>query len=457
MIWLTLLLACNNDKPIETDTSATNEPASEDQLECETDTDCNGAQICESNSCVDGDRNNSIEEAQALLWDDPTTGFLNPAGDEDFYSFTSSGGEYIRITTTHNFESGDTVVTLRSPTGQVVAWSDDYPTGSSISTFDSAVYALLVEAGDYVIEVEDANTYYGTGEDLGSPLYEYTLTLEEWSQHTDEPDSESDSSVDLSIENTNMWNAVGVNIQSEGDADYILINISADSSWLYIAGMADLGSSDLQTLVRLYDSEGTLLSEKEDVGPDGDLLYPQITPGDYLIEISDANGGGGDNHWGFFFIISRDKSTYETESEPNDNTGTATVLSLTETQTSSGSDYSYVQAFGTASGPNDIDWYSISNPYGADTYIVGCLNSNLQGSLLLPTFGLYDSAMNLIAEVDASSAADPNAAFDGLPTVSDPLYYLKVESPSDAQGVAAEWYQLTAYIATFEPDSYSCP
>ena len=455
-MWLLILWSCNNDKPIETDGTNDDETSNDNALECEVDTDCNGAQICESNNCVDGDRNNSPEDAQSLLWDDPTTGFINPAGDEDYYVFTSGGGEYVRITTTHNFEGADTVVTLRNSVGQVVAWSDDYPTGSPISTFDSAVYAYLAEGDDYVITVEDASTYYNTGEELGSQLYEYTLTLEEWSQNTDEPDSDGDPSVELSIENTNMWNAVGTNIQSEGDSDFILINVSADSSWLYVAGMADLGNSELNPMVRLYDNNMVLLSEKEDVGPDGDLLYPQVTPGDYFIEISDATGSGGDNHWSFFFIIAREKTTYEIETEPNDDMGTANSLTLTDTQTSNGSDYSYVQAFGTASGPSDVDWFAISNPY-PEAHIVGCLNSKLQGSTLLPKFSLYDSTMTMLAEVDASSAADPNAAFDGLPTVSDPMYYLKVESPADAAGTASDWYQLTAYIATFDPDSYSCP
>ena len=156
-MWLMMLWSCNNDKPIEPD-QTTEEPSDEDSLECELDTDCIGSQICESNTCVDGDRNNSPEEAQSLLWDDPTTGFINPAGDEDFYVFTSGGGEYVRITTTQNFDGADTVVTLRNSAGQVVAWSDDYPTGSSISTFDSAVYAYLAVADDYVLTVEDAST-----------------------------------------------------------------------------------------------------------------------------------------------------------------------------------------------------------------------------------------------------------------------------------------------------------
>ena len=89
----------------------------------------------------------------------------------------------------------------------------------------------------------------------------------------------------------------------------------------------------------------------------------QITPGDYYVQVSDATGGGGDNHWDFFFIIARDKATYETETEPNEDIGSANPLTLTDTQTSNDSPYSYVQAFGTAAGPNDVDWFSIANPY----------------------------------------------------------------------------------------------
>lgn len=454
---LFILVACNNDKPIPDDTDSSNEPSSNPNLECEVDLDCNDYQICESNACENGDRNNSPEEAEALLWEDPTIGYINPAEDEDFYSFTGGAGEYIRITTTHDFDEGNTVLTLRSPSGQVVAWSDDYPTGSVVSTYDSALYAYLVEDGDYLITVEDASTYYGTEAPIGSALYAYTITLEEWSQTTAEPDAADDASTSLSIENDNMWNAVGVHIQSEGDSDWILVNVSTESSWLYISGMIDMGGSDLNSLVSLYTSDGVLLSEKENVGPDGSLLYPQLTPGDYLIEISDANGGGGDNFWEYFFIIVREKATYDVELEPNNDGGTSTPVSLEETQTSSDKDYSYGHAFGTASGPSDIDWYSIANPYGADTYFVACLNSTLEGSVLSPKLSLYDSSLTLITEVDASTAADPNAAIDGLETISDPLYYLKVESPDTAQGLPSEWYQFTAYVATFEPTSYSCP
>ena len=64
--------------------------------------------------------------------------------------------------------------------------------------------------------------------------------------------------------------------------------------------------------------------------------------------------------------------------------------------------------------------------------------------------------MNLLAEMDASSAADPNAFLTAFPQF--PILCISSKlSPADAQGLSSEWYHMTAYIATFEPDSYGCP
>ena len=90
---LVLLVACGDkDQAIEDDDEG-GDTSVVDTLECETDSDCDSAEICEASECVGGDRNNSVEEAEVLLPDDDTDGhFINPSGDEDYFSYTTDGG-----------------------------------------------------------------------------------------------------------------------------------------------------------------------------------------------------------------------------------------------------------------------------------------------------------------------------------------------------------------------------
>ena len=78
---------------------------------CSTDNDCAQGLICENTECIDGDRNNALEEAESLLWEASKSGIINPAGDVDYYTFNAEGGEYIRVYTVSG-EDDDTVAVV---------------------------------------------------------------------------------------------------------------------------------------------------------------------------------------------------------------------------------------------------------------------------------------------------------------------------------------------------------
>ena len=150
MLFLWALYGCG-DKPIETDTEDTtiSQPDTElPEIECSEDSDCDNGTICEDQECIDGDRNNDQDEAVGLLWESEEYETINPVGDIDFFSFSASGGEYVRIYTQTDYESGDTILTLRDPNGKIVTWSDDYPTNTAVNDLDSVIYAYLAEQGD---------------------------------------------------------------------------------------------------------------------------------------------------------------------------------------------------------------------------------------------------------------------------------------------------------------------
>ena len=164
-----VLFGCGKDEPIEDGSTGVGSGDGGDEggddggeYDCESDDECSSWEICESQECVDGDRNNSLDEAEGILWDDATSGYINPADDVDYYTFTAEGGEYIRVSVTNDSEEGDTVLVLRNPSGKTHAVVDNHPTGGSVSTYDSVMYAYLDEAGTWSLSIEDVGSYSGS-------------------------------------------------------------------------------------------------------------------------------------------------------------------------------------------------------------------------------------------------------------------------------------------------------
>ena len=205
---ISFIFACNMDKPITQDTGGV-DTAPPEESGCSSDYDCGEGFICEATECIAGDRNNSLEEAVSLLWDSSSSETINPAGDVDYFVFNAEGGEYLRLYTVTDNEGDDTVVVLRDPNGKVVTWSDDYPTGSAISTKDSVLFAYLADEGQYSISVEDYGSYFGE-EPQGSSFYTYSIYIEEWSRATRESDAIDNPQLGIDMESTNMWDSVGV-------------------------------------------------------------------------------------------------------------------------------------------------------------------------------------------------------------------------------------------------------
>lgn len=471
LAFATLLSSGCGDKPIESDTSTS--PSAESVI-CVTDSDCSGGEICQADEtgladCVDGDRNNSLDEATYLLWDESIEGYINPDGDLDYYTFSTYGQEYVRITTITEREEADTVVTLRDPLGKVVTYSDNFATGSEVSSLDSVVYAYLAYEGEYLITVEDIGTHMGE-DPYGHPSYLYTLNLTEWSQVTSEPDSFSDGPLSLELENDNMWNSVGVHIQSEGDQDYIHFHNSIvvdndDGSTapatLYVSGVVNLEESDLTPRVKLYNADGELLSEMENVGPGGVLRYPKLATEDYVLEIDDANGGGGDNAWTFNFLLVRNSTFYPLEIEPNNDSLNANTVSMTELSSSNENKYAVGRVFGELLTADDSDWFTIDHQYATegdapDGNVIVCLNSQSLGSTALPVLTMLNSAGEVVEEL-TSEVGSPNTVIN-LSNLPNDTYSLNVhQNQSNITTGLASWYQMLIYSTSFNPSSFDCP
>ena len=439
----------------------------DDDGTCDGDSDCDDWEICEDSACEDGDRNNAVDEAETLLWEDPTAGYINPVGDVDYFRFTADGGEFVRIESVLSDDviefGGDTVLTLRDSAGKVVTEANRFATETGVTGVDAAMYAYLAEAGDYTITVQDDGTYGADPEGVeeGFASYRYELTLSEWSGTTEEPDSAERPLYTINLSDSRQWATVGVLLHEAGDLDYIGLEVGAGvaGEMLFLDGNQNIDGSDLSPRVRLLDSDGNPLSDKLGVGPEEYALVPFVEAGSYIIEVSDEAGSGGDNHWTWLHVISRPDDwaggEFTREVESNDLSATAQELSQTEAETSSGNLYTYSNMLGTVDAADDEDWYAFSAGFG-DNWFGFCLNSLTYGSTLSPQVELMDAAGDVIDTFSATSVGDPDVYVDNL-TLDDGDYYVRVTGIDGTGGALGDWYMFTLYTAGFEASSYGCP
>lgn len=468
-------LACNKDQPASADDGDTDyslDGATDGSYDgtCADDTDCRAGEICEEDECVGGDRNNSVEEAETILWgaDAAVEGIINPAGDLDYYSFTAEGGEFIRISTDLDEEvqdgGGNTVLVLRDPAGKIVATANEFATETGLGgTADAVLFAYLQDEGVYTITVQDDGTYGADpeGYEEGWRGYVYQLTLGEWNQATAEPDSASDASVEYAMESSLLWGTIGVLIEEAGDTDYIELEIDGaiDDTHLIIDGNQDLQGSDLRPQVRLLNAAGEPLTDKIDVGPEDFALAPFIGAGTYLLEITDAAGTGSDNHWAFVHLISReddsDGSTFVLEAEGNNALEDAQTLEQNASETSGGNAYTFSNMLAMGDEVDDADWYKFEAGYG-ENFLGICLNALTMGSTYTASMQLYDATGEMVTEWTADGPDAPDL-YVANETLDDGDYYLRVAPAAPIDVVPADYYMFTLYVASFEASSYGCP
>lgn len=470
-----LLVGCTGDEKIADDGSDAgpdrggddSDGGATDGGECADDSDCGTGRICEPDTCVDGDRNNSVDEAETLLFIDSsdesarTTATLNPAGDQDFYAIHADGGEFVRVTTytDEEDETRDTVVSILRDNGKLVTYANGHAAGGGLSDADSVVYAYLPDEGTYYVLVEDDATFFGEGEEEGGRDYTYELALTEWTGHTSEPDAVDDPRAGISVSSANAWSARGAVLESTGDVDYVALSMEIDGHDLFVDGNYDLSGSEADPRVRLLDaSSGEVLRDKRQNGLAGALWYPNLPSGEYMLELSDAAGGGSSDHWFYVHTLARaHESTYVWETESNDSDSTAEPLEHEPLSTDSGNEYTVARVEGLADFAGDEDWFEVTSEYDDGRFVV-CLNSTWYGGTTAPTVELYDAGLALLGSVEGEtdSAVNPTAALANL-DVPTGTYYLRVQHPPDVGGSAGDWYRALVFVASFNVDSYACP
>ncbi|MCK6519577.1 hypothetical protein L6R46_31510, partial [Myxococcota bacterium] len=390
--------------------------------ECAEDPDCAAWEICDEDlTCVGGDRNNGIDEAESILWDGPEEGYLSADGDQDFYTFTAEGGEFIRVTTENigGSETMDTVVSLYSPSGKLHAQEDNHPAGR-VNTYDTVLFAYLPDAGAWTLVVEDLNGDSGTS-------FMYELIVGEYGASTRESDAFDDPSYERDPLEAGFIYAVGFVLEEDGDVDWMEFDLPYDDCPVTLYGPLYTQGSDAVPKVELFLPTGERLLSKEGLGAQGPAQYFEVDGGKLLLGASDAFGDGSDDHWGFVLIqVSERGYPYELEEEDNGGDADANELDVEWEATDAGERGSSY-AWGVMDELGDEDWFAVEVDDGFFLSVAGTADS--LGSVLDAAIEVTDENGDVIAE---GSYGD-----DDFPDVYDigPLdagtYYVRVFAEGD--------------------------
>jgi hypothetical protein len=447
LLWVVSLASgCNGERP--TDTNRDDDTDDPSGPECAEDIDCGSGRICEGEVCVRGDRDDEFEGAGTLRQETEISAEIYPEGDVDLYAYESPGGEWLRVETVTEEEEGglDTVVAVYRSNGALHAYMDDYPTGD-VTNFDTVLYVYLPDAGTWYFAVEDRLTFLDPDED--SPEGDYTLLLKPFGRYTDDPDSETDPSVQIDVENASTIYAAGVVLDEIGDSDWIDLSIPWARAPIEIYGHSEIPGSPAIAQVNVYDPDLGLILAKEDLGPAGAAFYMDTEEKTYVVEATDADGDGSKDHWYVLYFRTNEVDTTLTfETEPNDASETATWMDTRTATADSGEEYEYATFTGTLDPDGDVDFYSITAP--ADHWITVYCSADRFGSQLDPILEVFGPDGASIGTADDGDDLAPDVANLGPVDAGIVTMRIGAGDAGDVTGGPSAYYRCTVYASPFE-------
>jgi hypothetical protein len=306
-----------------------------------------GTDTEESTPCP-WDEDDELSQAAPLSANTPTTGFLCPRGDQDWYSLTiPAGKDLIKV----NLSIDSELVSPINPTYAVWDSKGTEVVGApSASEAAEVSIPLLVTHGlapnQYLLVVRDRGN---DSEDVRHP-YELTVAFE-----TDPDSMETNNSKDTATSLT-TGNAAKAYISYRGDEDWY--KIESEAMGLLELSL-DMPASEVSPSYRIIDPAGNELVTDQSTAKKGDptgldYLQSLTAAGEYLVVIKDNDNLDSDD--GTPYTLTLSVQADPDSNEPNDKPDEATGL----TELSCGQEWSEWQSLeGYISSSGDIDWYKI--------------------------------------------------------------------------------------------------
>lgn len=441
-LFATLVLGCPTDdcEPCECD----DDTADDDDTpsECETDDGCSAWEICEEGACVDGDRNNALDEGPLLGWGEEKAGWINTDGDVDWYRLEGEQALFFRAyaTTVDGTEEGglDTVLRFHTADGTEVGYNDTYERLEHLYGTDALYLGCTPRAQAYYLSVLDHGTFVGDPELMTSGEDAiYTVRVDEMddSEMESEPNDEADEASDSGMSDYNVSFDRGGVISAPGDLDLWSVELEAGARLRLYA--VERTATDISSRIRVLAQDGV----SEMASYDGlDWTFqagvPLLDEGPVYVEVRDREGSGSDEHC-YVLHLAADPpgEVYTAETEPNDDDLDAEPMEE--------NDADLLAMAGRIAPAGDVDHYVFQVAATGDDATVSLQARSLGSSLAAHVTILDPDGVELVAE-DVS--ASDETVVENLSLDTAGTYHVVVQASDPADGGFDHWYGLFVEI-----------
>ncbi len=428
----------------------------------------------ESTSCADAVAMEELENSLGGTFYEGTA-ILNPAGDEDFFTFTAEAGQWIQISTDGNPDDDpamiDPVVTLYNADGSTqLAEADDQ---TPRLTTDSELFYRVPEAGTYCARVMEFSEWNGDTPE-GDPSYSYRLItlpvdFDIYDHYNEDSDATTAASNDdianaqtglsMNVGDTGMEFTQLAGMLEPGD-DVDVFEFTAPTATLAIgttfgpSGTDGYGSTKGPGLLQIRESDGTTVLAQLDYqnGSDGFSSVPVTAGNTYYVWVERPDTTVGTNDFYFMKYSTADVVNHQ-ESTPdttNDVYGTADSDPSPQTDPNTGTISHFI---GGNMPVGDTDWWSFGTVPAGNQVAIACSSQRAGSGVGDFTIEYYEDPTGQPVESEQESAtADiywgtgANPSKGPITAATTGTHYLKITATTEIAGVTSRHYLCGVHI-----------
>ncbi|MBW2453677.1 MAG: pre-peptidase C-terminal domain-containing protein [Deltaproteobacteria bacterium] len=433
-----------------------------------------GTPVDESTSCDDAVEMEELENTLGGTFYEGTA-VINPAGDEDFFTFTADAGQWIQLSTDANPDDDpamiDAVVTLYNEDGSTqLAEADDQ---TPRVTTDSELFFRVETAGTYCVRVMEFSEWYGNTPE-GDPSYSYRLIalpvdFELYEHYNEDSDATTASS------NDNINDAQSGLTVSTGDTGMIFTQLAgmlepgADvdvfefvppSGTLALAtnfgpsGTDGYGSTKGPGLLQIRESNGTTVLAQLDYqdGSDGFSSVPVTAGNTYYVWVERPDTNVGSNDF-YFMKYSTADVTNPQESMPDTDNDVYTGADADPNPSTDPQTGTISHFIGGNVPVGDTDWWSFGSVPAGNQIAIACSSQRAGSGVGDFTIEYYEDPQGSSVEDETETATADIYWGTGANPSKGPVtagttgtHYLKISATTEIAGVTSRHYLCGVHV-----------